>query len=110
MAARTLYKIIYVNQGKIYEVYARKISQDHFYGLITLEDMVFGTQSELVVDPSEERLKSEFEGVKRSHVPMHAVVRIDEVSRQGSARIVQADANVTPFPSPIYTPGSHPKK
>jgi hypothetical protein len=31
------------------------------------------------VDPSEERLRHEFEGVQRFHVPLHSVIRIDEV-------------------------------
>jgi len=38
---------------------------------------------------------------------VHAVVRIDEVSREGTAKItsVEGGANVTPFPMPAYTPG-----
>lgn len=106
MSAEPLFKIVFVNQGKIYEVFARKVHQDHLYGFVTMEQFVFGTQSGVVVDPSEEKLKSEFDGVKRSSVPMHAVIRIDEVSQQGTARISEAGANVTPFPGPVYTPGN----
>ena len=56
----------------------------------------------MVVDPSEERLKAQFEGVNRSFVPMHAVVRIDEVERLGVAKITEAKAsgNIMPFPMP----------
>jgi hypothetical protein len=54
-----------------------------------------------VVDPSEEKLKSEFEGVKRTYIPLQAVIRIDEVERSGANKIITADGRsgkVMPFP------------
>ena len=108
MAARHIYKVIFMNQGKIYEVYARKVSQEGFWGFIEIEQLVFGGRSSVVVDPSEEKLKDEFNGVKCTYIPMHAVVRIDEVAHEGTAKIValESGSNVTPFPMPLYTPGS----
>ena len=107
MPARHIYKVIFMNQGKLYEVYARKVSQEGLWGFIEIEQMVFGERSSVVVDPSEEKLKSEFEGVKKSYIPMHAMVRIDEVAREGTAKIValEGGSNVTPFSMPLYTPG-----
>ena len=35
----------------------------------------------------EEKLKAEFANVKRTYLPMHTVIRIDEVSKEGPARI-----------------------
>lgn len=107
MPARHIYKVIFMNQGKLYEVYARKVSQEGLWGFIEIEQMVFGERSSVVVDPSEEKLKSEFEGVKKSYIPMHALVRIDEVAREGTPKIValEGGSNVTPFPMPLYTPG-----
>ena len=106
MPARHIYKVIFMNQGKLYEVYARKVSQEGLWGFIEIEQMVFGERSSVVVDPSEEKLKSEFEGVKKSYIPMHAMVRIDEVAREGTAKITAVEGgNVTPFPMPLYTPG-----
>ncbi|HLW73823.1 MAG TPA: DUF1820 family protein, partial [Gammaproteobacteria bacterium] len=80
MPARHIYKVIFMNQGKLYEVYARKVSQDGFWGFIEIEQLVFGERGGVVVDPGEEKLKTEFEGVKKSYIPMHSVVRIDEVT------------------------------
>ena len=107
MPPRHIYKVIFMSQGKLYEVYARKVSQDGFWGFIEIEQLVFGERSSVVVDPSEEKLKTEFEGVKKSFIPMHAVVRIDEVAHEGTAKItaVEGGTNVTPFPVPLYTPG-----
>ncbi|HEX6549344.1 MAG TPA: DUF1820 family protein [Gammaproteobacteria bacterium] len=108
MAARHIYKVTFMNQGKIYEVYARKVGQEGFWGFIEVEQLVFGERSGVVVDPGEEKLKDEFAGVKRTYIPMHAVIRIDEVAQEGVAKIVtpEGGGNVTPFPMPVYTPGS----
>ncbi|HLW73822.1 MAG TPA: DUF1820 family protein [Gammaproteobacteria bacterium] len=107
MPPRHIYKVIFMNQGKLYEVYARKVTQEGFWGFIEIEQLVFGERGGVVVDPGEEKLKSEFEGVKKSYIPMHAVVRIDEVAREGTAKImaVEGGTNVMPFPVPVYTPG-----
>ena len=113
MPGRRVYKVIFFSQGQVYEVYARQVSQGSLYGFVEVEDLLFGERSQVVVDPSEERLKSEFKGVKRFYVPMHAVARIDEVEKEGTARITRVEtegATVAPFPSPIYSPRGGPGK
>ena len=47
---------------------------------------MFGNRSKMLIDPAEDRLRSEFEGVQRSYIPMHAIVRIDEVEKEGVAK------------------------
>jgi len=113
MAASHIFKIMFVNQGKVYEVYARKVSHGGLFGFVEVEELVFGERSSVVLDPTEERVKSEFAGVKRSFLPLHSVLRIDEVKKQGTPKIVALEgANVAQFPVPLYsTPGdSAPKK
>ena len=108
MADRRIYKVIFLSQGQIYEVYARSISQGALFGFVEIEEILFGEKSQVVVDPSEERLKHEFDGVKRTYLPMHAVLRIDEVEKEGAGRIREPEGDsgsVTPFPVPVYTPG-----
>ena len=97
---KPVYKIIFHNQGKIYELHARNVSQGNMYAFVEIEDIMFGEHTELVVDPTEEKLKNEFAGVNKTYVPMHAIIRIDEVSRQGSNKIVDSptSGNITPFP------------
>ncbi len=105
MSDKTLYKIQFVSQGQVYEVYAREVSHGGLFGFIEVEELVFGERSTVVVDPSEERIKSEFENVKRTYLPMHSIIRIDEVDKQGASKISKLEGNVTQFPMPIYTPG-----
>ena len=52
---------------------------------------------------SEEKLKAQFDGVVRSFIPMHAIIRIDEVERLGTPKISDAKGggNVMPFPMPM---------
>jgi hypothetical protein len=106
MSARHLYKVIFVSQGKVYEVYARSVTQGQLFGFIEIEKLVFGERSSVVVDPSEERIRTEFAGVRRTYLPMHSVLRIDEVEKQGVSKITVAEGgNVAQFPIPVYTPG-----
>ena len=106
MTVRQLYKLIFMNQGQVYEIYARSISQGSLFGFIEVEELVFGERTSVVVDPAEEKLKTEFDSVKRTYIPIHSVIRIDEVDKQGASKISAVDGdNVTPFPIPVYTPG-----
>jgi len=108
MASHHIFKVLFVNQGKVYEVYARKVSHGGILGFVEIEELVFGERAGLVLDPSEERIKSEFEGVKRSFLPMHSVLRIDEVTKRGASKITQFEGNVTQFPTPLYASPNDP--
>ncbi|WP_432455022.1 MULTISPECIES: DUF1820 family protein [unclassified Agarivorans] len=98
-----LYRVNFISNGKNYELYARDVSQGSMFGFVELADLVFDTQTKLVVDPNEEKLKTEFSGVSRTYVPMHNILRIDAVDDIGTAKIHEV-TNITQFPSPIYTP------
>jgi len=106
MSTQRLYRITFVNQGQVYEIYARSVSHGGMMGFVEVEKIVFGQRSSVLVDPAEEKLKTEFEHVLRSYIPLHAVIRIDEVAKQGPSRITEssgeASGKVTPFP--VYTP------
>ena len=97
-----VYRVLFHNQGNVYEVYARNIYQSELYGFVEIEEYTFGNRSQMLIDPAEDRLRKEFEGVQRSFVPMHAIVRIDEVEKEGVAKITDSKGeNVTPFPMPV---------
>jgi hypothetical protein len=105
--SRPVYRIQFLSQGSLYEIHARKVSQGALYTFVEVEDIIFGERSQVVLDPSEERLKSEFAGVKRTYIPLHAVVRIDEVEKEGANKIVPAGgeaAKVMPFPLAVPPP------
>ena len=108
MADRRLYRVAFVNQGQVYEVFAKKVSQGGLLGFVEVEGLVFGEKTRVVVDPAEERLQREFEGVRRCYLPMHSILRIDEVDKAGAGRITEVSGkagNVAPFPVPLFKPG-----
>ena len=96
-----IYRISFYNQGNIYELHAREVHQSNMFAFIEIEGIIFGERSSVVVDPSEEKLKSEFAGVRRTYIPLQAVIRIDEVEREGANKIIASDdkpGKITPFP------------
>ena len=99
MAAKPIYKVIFMNQGKVYEIYARHVGHGNLLGFVEVEKLVFDTRAGVVVDPSEERIKDEFHGVARTYLPMHSVLRIDEVDKKGVSKITDAEGgNIAQFP------------
>jgi len=106
MNDKNIYRIVFLNQDKVYEIYAKHVFQGDLYGFVVAEEFVFGENTSIVVDPAEEKLKNEFEGVKRSFIPMHEIVRIDQVERRGVAKIlpVTNEAMRNSNVSNLYTP------
>ncbi|MDQ6971149.1 MAG: DUF1820 family protein [Mariprofundaceae bacterium] len=105
MSLKNIYKIQFINQDKVYEVFAQSVGPSGIPGFVELGELIFGEKSSLVLDPAEEGLKNEFAGVKRSYIPLHCVIRIDEVTTRGQARITPHDqtANVHNFPTSAFT-------
>jgi len=103
MASQPVYKVIFHNGNQVFEVFARQIYQSDMWGFIEIEELLFGERSQLLVDPSEERIKNEFSGVKRSYIPLQSVIRIDEVEKEGAVKVSDTpnapqSAKVTNFP------------
>lgn len=106
MSEKRIYRIAFLNQGRLYEVYARRVTHGALFGFIEVGELVFDERSSVVVDPTQEKIKSEFEGVRCTYLPMHSIVRIDEVEKQGTSKISKVEGgNVAQFPMPVYTPG-----
>ena len=104
-----IYRVRFINESKIFEVYAKNVNQGELFGFIEISGLEWGRKSDLIVDPTEQDLKNEFAGVKRIHVPMHAVVRIDEVEKSAAGKIIplkSSEDGASPASTiPIYTPG-----
>jgi hypothetical protein len=109
---RTVYKIVFQQQAQVVELYARQVTQSGIFGFLEVEDLIFGARSELVVDPGDEALRNEFGAARRLHLPLHSILRVEEVEKEGPARVRPAKRDggglVTPFPLPVWTPGRGP--
>lgn len=83
---KRLYRILFTSSDRVIELYAREVSQGGLFGFVEVEDLVFGEKSAILVDPSEDALRKEFEHTKRIFIPMHSVHRIEEVDRAMTGR------------------------
>ncbi len=111
MPAQPVYKVIFQNGGQVFEVFARQIYQSDMWGFIEVEEFVFGERSQILVDPSEEKLKNEFNGVARSYIPLQSIIRIDEVEKEGSVKVSEfkpatPGSNIASFPFSAGPPQS----
>jgi hypothetical protein len=107
-AKKTIYKVVFVNEGKVYEIFARSVGPSPLIGFVEVEGLLFGERTTVLVDPTEEKLRTEFAGVECTMIPMHSVVRIDQVAKRGTAKITAlsgASEKVRPLPSPVFVPG-----
>lgn len=113
MASSKTYRVTFLSQGNVYELYAKSVGSAAMFGFVEIAHLVWSQKSAVVIDPSEDRLKHEFSGVKRFFVPMHSVIRIDEVDHEGASKIVPGGegaqaGKVTPFP--MFVPPAGDKK
>lgn len=98
-----IFRISFHNNGKLYQLHAQQVVSAQLYGFVEVSGLLFDEHTSVVIDPAEERLKDEFADVERLILPMHAVVRIEEVERRGQNKILDIDGsptNITPFPMP----------
>ena len=103
MAKKGIYKVVFVQLGEVYEIYAEAIYQSDMYGFIAVDEYIFDQNSKIVVDTSEEKLKNEFKGVQRSYIPVSCIMRIDEVDKKGTAKITSNDsAKIMPIANTMF--------
>ena len=100
-----LYRVAFLNHGKVYELFCSGVCSSGLMGFVEVSGVIFGEKDSLVVDPTEERMRDEFEDVEVLHLPMHSVLRVEQVRKKGQAVIRDRESGekVTAFPIP---PGS----
>ena len=100
-----LFRVAFLNHGKVYELYCTGVCTSGLLGFVEVSGLVFGEKDSMVVDPTEEKMRDEFDGVELLHLPMHSVLRVEQVRKKGQAVIRDRESGekVTPFP---IQPGS----
>ena len=96
-----IYRVLFHNQGKIYDVYVKHVGRAEMFGFLELQDFQFSKPTSMVIDPTEDKLRNEFESVERVFIPIGSVERIDEVQKVGEAKITESDGtNIHHLPTP----------
>ncbi|MDX1556828.1 MAG: DUF1820 family protein [Xanthomonadales bacterium] len=102
MSKKALFKVIFLNHGKVYELFARGVTSSGLWGFIEVSDLVFESNEGVVVDPTEEKMRDEFAGARVLHLSIQSVLRVEEVEKRGQCLIREQKSGekVTPFPLP----------
>jgi hypothetical protein len=100
-----LYKVIFFNHGKVYELFCESVGSSGLWGFIEVADLVFETGEGLVVDPTEEKMRQEFSGARVLHLPIQSIVRVEEVEKRGKCLIRDRESGEKVTPFPISPPG-----
>ncbi len=114
MSKKIVYRVTFQASNQLYEIYAMSVSESEMFGFVELEDLMFGESSQVLIDPSEEKLRSEFSGVKRTYIPLHNILRIDTLEKEGMPKVhtlpPESVNNVRVFPTGIMRKNETPKK
>lgn len=101
-----IFRVQFRHQDQLVELYAQGVSQSSLMGFIEVSGMIFDNKTAVLIDPSEEKIKAEFGDVKSTYLPIHSIVRIDEVEKTGANKIRpltdtdKPTGSITPFPYP----------
>lgn len=109
MSAKPMYRASFLKHGKVYEMYCEEVDSTSMWGFVELSDLVFGADDAVVVDPTEERMRDEFEGVEALFLPIHSVLSIERVSKRGQAVIRDRESGEKVTPFPLSPPGRNRK-
>ena len=95
-----MFRIAFLNHGKVYELFCTSVCSSDLLGFVEVCGLIFDEKSSLVIDPTEEKMRDEFDGVEVLHLPMHSVLRVEQVKKKGQAVIRDRESGekVTPFP------------
>ena len=103
---QSIYKVIFHNQGQVVELYARQVTQGGLFGFVEVEGLIFGGRSQVVVDPSEESLRTEFGAAKRLFVrPRGGPDRVEREGTPGCGPPPPTPGGARSFPVPASASG-----
>ncbi len=112
-AKKKLYRVRFHNDGRVFEVFCRRVIPGELFGFVEIGDFAWGRKSEVIIDPTEQELRNEFADVTAAQIPMHAIIRVDEVERAGLSKVVSvavapagagSESRVMPVGLPLLVP------
>lgn len=77
-----IYKITFWNKEEAVELHARQIYQSDLWGFLEVEELIF-TDLMQKNNEKEKLLQGMFKNVSRIFIPIHTIIRIDEIEKPG---------------------------
>ena len=71
MSKKKLFRVVFMSQGQVYEIYAREVGHGDLFGFVSVEQLVFGERTTVVVDPvgREDQIRVR---ARQTHLPADA--------------------------------------
>ncbi|MDO5610909.1 MAG: DUF1820 family protein [Pseudomonadota bacterium] len=101
--SKPFFRVTFQHQDTLYTVYARRVRASELWGFVEIAELDFDQRQGVLIDPVEERLRDEFSDTRALHLPMHNVLRVEEVAQRGASKIQDSRDParvVMPFPAP----------
>lgn len=80
-----VYRTVFTHLDQVFTLYSRGVSEETLVGFIEVDDILAVSQ-EIILSSENQATQNlyieQMESIKRTYIPMHAVVRIDEMSRK----------------------------
>ncbi len=77
---KKIYKIQFYHHNKeVYTLYAGSVNPSSFFGLVEVSDIMFMGESDILVTPHDDKIRSEFKNVEITYLPINSIIRIDYV-------------------------------
>jgi len=102
-----LFRIAFLNHGKVYELFCAGVCTSGLLGFVEVSGLQFSDKDSVVVDPTEEKMRDEFDGVEVLHLPLHSVLRVEEVMKKGPSVIRDRESGEKVTPFPVQPGGRH---
>jgi hypothetical protein len=103
--SKRLFRVAFLNHGKVYELFCTDVCTSSLFGFVEVSGLVLEEKGSLVVDPTEEKMRDEFDGVEVLHLPMHSVLRVEQVKKKGQAVIRDRESGEKVMPFPVQPGG-----
>lgn len=88
---RPIYRILYVEQEEVKEIYAQYISEETLVGFIEADTLLNQGARKSAVPTNQ---------VRRCYIPLHTILRIDEIITEKAVK----EDNISHFPHPLKKP------
>lgn len=75
------FRVMFTQRDQLCELYAKQLAESDMYGFIVIEELVLPPLLPSQKEAGETRQPNEFEDVIRTYLPVHSIVRIDEVEK-----------------------------
>lgn len=92
---KKVFKVYFFHMDKVYTLFAKEVNASgELYNMCEISDIIFQRNKNLIV-PSEDEVRQEFSNIKKLLIPLHHLIRIDELEDIDEDEITNPKAHKT---------------